>query len=231
VSSSSRLWAVGGAASGLAVSAATPGHPAAGPLFAVALAAIALAWLRPPPLAIARPLMVGVAAVAAAIPLGELRLGAIDAAAYTGTPGAPVSMLAQVAAVPRRSDGEVRVQLESDRGRLLAWADEPVPDLSIGAQVEVSGVLRRPPAWYTATLQRQGIEMILKGGRVVPTGARRGGLAGRLDAIRDRAEEALGAGIPAREAALARGFVLGQDDRIDPRTIDDFRRSGLSHLL
>ncbi|HEX6228290.1 MAG TPA: ComEC/Rec2 family competence protein [Solirubrobacterales bacterium] len=49
--------------------------------------------------------------------------------------------------------------------------------------------------------------------------------------IRGRAEAALGRGMPAREAELARGFVLGQDERIDPRTVEDFRRSGLSHLL
>ena len=33
------------------------------------------------------------------------------------------------------------------------------------------------------------------------------------------------------QSALARGFVLGQDDLIDPRTREDFRRSGLAHLL
>jgi competence protein ComEC len=37
--------------------------------------------------------------------------------------------------------------------------------------------------------------------------------------------------MPADQAALARGFVLGQDDRIDPATREDFRRSGLAHLL
>jgi competence protein ComEC len=49
--------------------------------------------------------------------------------------------------------------------------------------------------------------------------------------IGERAEAALGRGMPAREEELARGFVLGQDDRIDSRTVEDFRRSGLSHLL
>jgi competence protein ComEC len=49
--------------------------------------------------------------------------------------------------------------------------------------------------------------------------------------IRARAEAALGEGMPAREAALARGFVLGEDERIDAQTTEDFRRSGLSHLL
>jgi competence protein ComEC len=49
--------------------------------------------------------------------------------------------------------------------------------------------------------------------------------------IRDRAEDGLGRGMPAREAELARGFVLGEDDGIDTVTVEDFRRSGLSHLL
>jgi competence protein ComEC len=51
------------------------------------------------------------------------------------------------------------------------------------------------------------------------------------DQIRTRAEGALGRGMPAREAALARGFVLGEDERIDENTVEDFRRAGLSHLL
>ncbi|HXV04612.1 MAG TPA: ComEC/Rec2 family competence protein [Solirubrobacterales bacterium] len=49
--------------------------------------------------------------------------------------------------------------------------------------------------------------------------------------IRARADAALGSGMPVREAALARGFVLGEDERIDAATKEDFRRSGLSHLL
>jgi competence protein ComEC len=49
--------------------------------------------------------------------------------------------------------------------------------------------------------------------------------------IRGRAEVALGHGMPAREAKLARGFVLGEDEIIDAATVEDFRRSGLSHLL
>jgi competence protein ComEC len=54
---------------------------------------------------------------------------------------------------------------------------------------------------------------------------------GHRDQIRARAERALDSGMPAREAALARGFVLGEDERVDAATVEDFRRSGLSHLL
>jgi competence protein ComEC len=56
------------------------------------------------------------------------------------------------------------------------------------------------------------------------------GLA-RSEEIRERALAGLGRGVPAREAELARGFVLGADEGIDPRTEEDFRRSGLAHLL
>jgi competence protein ComEC len=52
----------------------------------------------------------------------------------------------------------------------------------------------------------------------------------RTGEIRERALAGLGEGMPAREAALARGFVLGEDDGLDPATKEDFIRAGLSHL-
>ena len=63
------------------------------------------------------------------------------------------------------------------------------------------------------------------------TGRRRGGLAGALDTLRRRGRARDGGGLPRPEAALARGMVLGQDERIDPAVLDDFRASGLGHLL
>jgi len=51
------------------------------------------------------------------------------------------------------------------------------------------------------------------------------------DELRERAEAGLAEGMPAREAALARGFVLGDDDGVDEATKEDFIRAGLSHLL
>ncbi|HTR76222.1 MAG TPA: ComEC/Rec2 family competence protein, partial [Solirubrobacterales bacterium] len=53
----------------------------------------------------------------------------------------------------------------------------------------------------------------------------------RTGEIRERAMAGLGEGMPAREAALARGFVLGDDDGVDEATREDFIRAGLSHLL
>jgi len=54
---------------------------------------------------------------------------------------------------------------------------------------------------------------------------------GRGAEIRERASDGLGRGMPAREAELARGFVIGEDEGIDAKTKEDFRRAGLSHLL
>ncbi|HEX3359651.1 MAG TPA: ComEC/Rec2 family competence protein [Solirubrobacterales bacterium] len=52
----------------------------------------------------------------------------------------------------------------------------------------------------------------------------------RAGEIRERAEAGLGEGMPPREAALARGFVLGDDGELDQGTNEDFIRAGLSHL-
>jgi competence protein ComEC len=49
--------------------------------------------------------------------------------------------------------------------------------------------------------------------------------------MRARAERGVAAGLPAPEAALARGMVLGQDEEIDDATRQDWRDAGLAHLL
>src|ERR687884_332496 len=59
----------------------------------------------------------------------------------------------------------------------------------------------------------------------------RGGAWGVVDRMRRRGERALDAGMGHEQAAVARGMVLGEDERIDPLLRDDFRRSGLAHVL
>jgi competence protein ComEC len=60
---------------------------------------------------------------------------------------------------------------------------------------------------------------------------RRGGVAGVVDSMRRRAERGITARLPADRGALARGMVLGEDGDVPETTRDDFRRSGLAHLL
>jgi competence protein ComEC len=198
-----------------------PAHAARGRPGRAAGGGVPLAWLA----------VVAACCALGGLAVGTLRLDAIDDGAYRGKPGRAVELHGFVTAVPRRSDGEVRVRVETADGRLLVVAPEPVPELPVGREVAVGGTLRRPSDWERDYLERLGIATVVAAGGLELTGHRRGGLASLGDRIRDRAETALERGTPPAEAALLRGFVLGQDDRIDPRTVDDFQRSGLAHLL
>jgi competence protein ComEC len=120
--------------------------------------------------------------------------------------------------------------------RIARWTRLPT-GIEVGAELAVDGHVRplRPPEGagegFAGRLRGQGIagELLLDHARA--TGRRRGGIAGMLDAMRRRAGRAVAAGLPASEAALARGMVLGQDEQIDETTRQDWRDSGLSHLL
>jgi competence protein ComEC len=72
---------------------------------------------------------------------------------------------------------------------------------------------------------------VLAAESVRATGRRRGGLAGAVDAVRRRAEDALTVGVPGPEAALVRGMALGQDDALGERAREEFRAAGLAHLV
>jgi competence protein ComEC len=199
------------AAAGLALVVARPrGRPAA-----------ARVWLA----------LLALTAAAAGLAVGALRLTAIDRGAFHGPSGRAAMVTGYVTAVPRRSRGEVRVRIQTADGRLAIEAREPVPDLLIGRQVRASGTLREPEPWEAGYLARYGIRQVLAADEVRLTGGRRGGPAAVIDRIRDRAELALGTGTPQAQAELLRGFVLGEDDRIDAATVDEFKRSGLAHLL
>jgi competence protein ComEC len=84
---------------------------------------------------------------------------------------------------------------------------------------------------FDAFQGRRGAHAALEVDRMRRTGVWRGGVAGSLDRVRRRAEVGLARGLPAKEAALLRGMVLGQDERLSEAVRTDFQRSGLAHLL
>ena len=104
------------------------------------------------------------------------------------------------------------------------------PGARVGSEVRVSGVVT-PLGRTDGYQRRRGAFAALDVDRWTATGRARGGLAGRLDDARERAAAALGRGLGEGPAALLRGMVLGQDEAIDERVREDFRRSGLAHLL
>jgi len=104
------------------------------------------------------------------------------------------------------------------------------PVRAVGAQVRISGLLRRlrdKEAW----LGRRGAHAVLVADAIQPTGRRRGGVPGAVDRLRERAEDALAGRLPTREGALLRGMVLGEDDALPAEVRDDFRAAGLSHIV
>jgi competence protein ComEC len=232
-----RLAALGGLAAGLGASpVAPPLRPSAGALGALAGAILWLLLATPGERAarFRRGAWLGaisLAAGAGGLLLGGARLAAIDAGALAAPEGTQVAVRGFVEAVPRRPGGEVRVRLATADGRLLLAAPEPVGELAVGHEVRARGTVREPAPWEAAYLARLGVARIVAARRIEPTGRRRGGLAYLADRLRERGEEALARGTPEPTSALLRGFVLGQDDRIDPRTVADFQRSGLAHLL
>jgi competence protein ComEC len=228
-----RFATLGGVAAGLALAPVAAPDPSLGALGAAPIAIIGLAAARPRSrdAVVAWLVVVALVAALAGFLAGGARLHAIDAGALRARPGQLVSVDGFVAGVPRRNGDEVDVRVDSPAGRVLVVAPEPVGDLTVGSEVRAEGVLEPPEPWRAAYLRRLGIAMTLRTERIDQGPGRRGGLSGWIDGIRERAEEALGRSMPEREAALAQGFVLGEDDRIDHRTREDFQRSNLTHLL
>jgi competence protein ComEC len=190
-------------------------------------------------------------AVALAVPagavLGAARIAAIDRSPLRPLTGHDVTVRGYVVRRERTSFGvrrlRVRVTAVSGRGQVRDLVQVRVPKdarygrPAVGDELVATGTLELPRRSsgdsfdYAGYLRRAGVHAILRGRFVEATGARRGGLAGTVDAIRRRAERGVSAGLSPPLAALARGMVLGEDEEISDGTSDDFKRSGLAHLL
>jgi competence protein ComEC len=119
--------------------------------------------------------------------------------------------------------GEQAVLRVPSRGHRGAWP-------RVGEEVRVRGEVA-PLGRWDAYQGRRGAHAALDADALRATGRRRGGLDGRLDTLRRRAEAGLARGLARPEAALLRGMVLGEDEQLGDRVRDDFQRSGLAHVL
>jgi competence protein ComEC len=219
------------------------GLAATGPGWALPAATgtlLLLLWLRAPAsgVACASLLLVGAG-------VGGARLAAIDAPARRLESGAVIAARAHLQERPRPSTFGSRAEVRVVSGRLagtrlLARAPRELrwPNgVAVGAELRLRGVVRPPRSApgadfdFAAYLRRRGVAGELWLDSVSATERRRGGLAGVLDSMRQRAEQAVVAGMPPRDGELTRGMVLGQDERIDPSTREDWRAAGLGHLL
>jgi competence protein ComEC len=199
----------------------------------------------------ALPALVAAALLLAGCWIGNQRQEAIDRSQLRGTVGNPVAVRGYVIRRERPSAGADRLRLRVTSAALVGSPQRSVDDLvqvrlgegaplgplAIGDEVRVEGWLAapsNPPREdfdYAGYLRRAGVHAVLRARSISATGRRRGGLAGVVDSIRRRAERGVGMALDPGQAALARGMVLGEDERVPLDVVDDFKASGLAHLL
>ncbi|CAA9502776.1 MAG: Late competence protein ComEC, DNA transport [uncultured Solirubrobacteraceae bacterium] len=201
----------------------------AGPSSAVALAAataLVLVTVRETPLVFGT-----LAALLAGAAVGDARLAALDRSEL-----APGDVTARVTLLehPRTRSFNTRVAAAQLRGeRVLvkaparvAWPRVVAPGIIVAIEGRLAAL-----GPHDAHERRRGAHALLVATTIRATGARRGGLLGALDRVRDRSERALAGGLPAPQGALARGMVLGQDSALTDDVREDFRVTGLAHLV
>jgi competence protein ComEC len=233
-----RPYHVGLAALAVGLALAPAPRPAA--LLAAAAALVVLTAARTPGLAVLSAVL-----IVAGSAFGVARLDAQDRSLLSARAPGALTTEATLAEAPRPSPFGARVVLEVSTGpgvgeQVMAYTDREArwpKDAGPGLMAEVSGSLRRPRTKpnadfdWPAYLRRRGIALELRVDRLRVTGRRRGGLAGAIDTVRRRAERGIAAGLSPAHVALARGMVLGEDERVAEADKEDFRRSGLAHIL
>ena len=196
-------------------------------LLAVAAALVVLVVAEPP-------LTLGMlAALLMGAVVADARLGALDRTGLTVP--SQIAARATLLEHPRTRTFGTRVAAVRVRGeRVVVKAPArvrwPAAAAHPGAIVIVEGRLAQLGPHDEAE-RRRGAHAILRPDAIRATGDRRGGLLGALDSVRARTERALTEGVPPPQGALARGMVLGQDGALTDDVREDFRATGLAHLV
>jgi len=202
------------------------------------LAATALAAVELPALRLACAALVLVA-------LGwwwaSVRLDALDVSPLTADVGRAGDAIVVVTSTPRRAQFVVRAQ-----GRVRSFAGQPIDEpvqLELplgrsppqGAILAALALVREPPGpshgfdertW----LRRHGVHVVLRLDAWHQIGAR-GGLGGLADRIRTRLERSIAPRLTGERRAVLDGIVLGDDTALSSGLRQDFRASGLYHIL
>ena len=187
-----------------------------------------------------RPLALGaIAALLLGAAIADARLAALDRTALAPLLGQAVDVRATLLEHPRaRSFGTrvAAVSLRSGPGRgervfvrapaHVRWPARSAP----GVELRIGGRLAELGA-FDAHERRRNAHALLRASTIRATGRRRGGVLGVLDGVRARTERVLTRGLPPPQGALARGMVLGQDGALTAAVRDDFRTTGLAHLV
>jgi competence protein ComEC len=172
---------------------------------------------------------------------GSGRLDVLDRSPMLGEVGRAGRAVVVVTAPPRHGRFMIRAQ-----GTLRTYAGHPVHErvqLELprgrsppqGAVVEVLATVelpRGPSSGFDERtwLRRHGVHVVLHVDEWHRIGSR-GGIGGLADRLRERLAGSIAPGLTGERRAVLEGIVLGDDEAITEKTRDDFRASGLYHLL
>ena len=189
----------------------------------------------------ARVAALAVALVALGLWWGSLRLDAMGESALAAEVGRSGSAVLVVTGPARMTPWAVRVPAEATSFRGASLRERVLLSLPVGRSPPRGAILdavvrvtepRAPEGGFDerAWLARQGVHVVLRASAWRQVG-RRGGVQGVGDRLRDRIERAVSSGTDGVRRALVLGVVLGEDEGLPERVRQDFRASGLSHLL
>ena len=120
-----------------------------------------------------------------------------------------------------------RARLELPKGRAPPQGDV----LEVIASIRLPRRADAPGEFDELTyLRRQGVHVVLRAESYRVVG-RRGGIAGFADRLRRSVATSLATGLDGERRAVVAGVVLGEDEGLGEDLQDDFRASGLYHLL
>ena len=180
------------------------------------------------------PLVAAVAVLAGAV-VADVRVRALEDGLLPGMHGRWVevrAVLLEPVRVRTRGPAVARARLAGLGDAVLRVRESARPRAwpGVGEIVAVAGRIA-PLGRFDEYQRRRGAAVAVEVYRFAATGERRGGLLGVVDFTRRRAETALTQRLATPEAALLRGMVLGQDERLSEDVREDFKRSGLAHVL
>ncbi|MDQ3066838.1 MAG: ComEC/Rec2 family competence protein [Actinomycetota bacterium] len=189
----------------------------------------------------ARLIAAAVALVLAGWWWGSMRLDALDRSLLLPELGRSGPVTVVVTGPVRRSRFALRVPAEVRAFRERSLRERVLLELPLGRSPPQGAILalratvaapRRPEDGFDERgwLARRGVHVVLHGRewRVV---GRRGGIGGFSDRLRAHVARAIAPGLEGERRAVLAGIVLGEDEGLTDDLRDNFKASGLYHLL
>ena len=172
---------------------------------------------------------------------GSLRLDAFEKSVLAPEIGRSASVTAVVTGPVRSSTFALKLPAEVRRFDEHSLRERVLLELPLGRSPPQGAVLelratvaapRGPDDGFDERgwLARRGVHVVLHGRdwRIV---GRRGGIGGLSDRLRAHVARAIAPGLDGERHAVLAGIVLGEDEGLTDELRDDFKASGLYHLL